>query len=462
MPILEALLPLASTAATLYRSATSKKQASKPVATTPMAQVAQQVKRPVQATPIAPVGASPAITNNMQGSANRSIPPAPATQIPFQQPNLQGNPYFQQARMAYDENRRSLQDSYNMLNRMMSQPDQSLTSQRDIDLGRTMQQQQIYNAQQDYRNAISQQEAAAQASARRLQSQRDEYLAERKSALDDAKEAALRDAYDRGVGAIGATGNYQKIDEQYARDLKSFYNNQQNAQLEVEDQKNAAIQEARNRYNQIAAQQQQQYLQNQIAIEKERSVSSQKKQEALLSLREKYLDDQRQISTAYLNSLNQLQNQYNTAQSNDIKIGDLLGYYQGQNTLNRDKFNETAYVNNEKLQMALAKLNKSRTSGSGPVSTVEAQDLVKQAEQLQALDPTLTFSKAMEMVGNQLQKGPKGSFWQQGIQSLLGQQTTAGKIPAQTSLNPLLQAPKTNDVTSLIKSAIAKKFGTSS
>jgi hypothetical protein len=171
------------------------------------------------------------------------------------------------------------------------------------------------------------------------------------------------------------------------------------------------------------------------SIKQERGISDSKKQESIMNLRAKLIDDLRATEQNFVNQQNTLQTQYNNAENRALTAADMIGVLNGLNTVRRDTLNESARKTDinyaegqQRLALAAAKLSSSR--GGGATSQVDVADLTKQAMQLQAIDPSISFGDAVDKVINTTKKGVVGQIWQNAINNIIGTNVSKGTIPA--------------------------------
>lgn len=445
-------------------------RAIKPNPVTPAAQAVQQVKRPTQATPIAPQAASPTPITNAQGTGNAAIPPVrreepvrdiPTPPVAFQQQGMDLNPFYQQARSNWEQQRGQINDWYNQSVNFVQRDEGDGTSQLEENMLQTDMFRQLRDAQMERDRILKGNTAALNA----YQNAQNKLLAARKAEQDaflQKESKRIREAaIANNIGAESGITNQEVADLEKSVLLK---NNELSAQVEtaiadkfaqLENARLAAEDAWRSRAESINSQ----FVNAKIQIAKERGLSQRKKEEAMLNLRSKMIDDLRQNDQNFQTNQLNLQKQYADTYDQQLKVSDLLGYFgnTATPTLARDRLSETVRSNNldyavdmERVAQTWAKINKAR-GGSGGSTTMTAQEASDLANQLsfwmkpkEMGGPGYTFEEAQNIILAGYSGKAKTAAAQdlQGIlmgnQNALAQQGSSNPLSTMLSKVPLI------------------------
>lgn len=396
----ELLTPLLGPALNYLSGPAAK--AKKPTATTPVQQSAQQTVKPVQSTPIAPPTAIPSPQNNAQGTGQASIPTVRAYQqgtapttipgppAPFQQDSYQSSPFYKQSYDNWANSKQQIMDlSGQSAAYLASDPSaqNAQLEQMQLDAGRARDMAEAQRARDQFsRDNVNtmQQYTTAQDRLRAAQALENQLMFEKQEKQMRDSAAANNIGFVSGVTdseVRGAERDMQAKNNTLAAQVQA---NVADKFAQLEGQRMQAEEAYQNRASQINNN----YINARLSIAKDRSSSEQKKQEAMLNLRSKMMDDLRLNDQNFqTNNLN-LQKQYSDAYDQSLKVSDMLGYVDGQNTLKRDTLNETARktdlnynIDLGKLEATWAKINKARSgSGTGPATPVSMADVQQQLD----------------------------------------------------------------------------------
>lgn len=365
--------------------------ANKPQPTNTAAQSAQLAKKPLQTNTIAPQTAIPSPEANSQGSGNASIsartyqpldpnnPNIPGPPTIFNQDDRETNPYYAQAKAGYDANIKQINDLYNDSVARLS----STQADEDLERAQTLQMNnqlnsEVISADNDYKNRL--QTLQDQLSEmQRTVAQQNRAATVAKQADYDKQAAKITQALtSRGVGQLEIDRQLRELkDEIFAPVVaQSAQQNQAlneartqlmtstRSLMEANDSQKASI---RNKYT--AAIQ---------SIKQERGISDAKKQESIMNLRAKLIDDLRATEQNFVNQQNTLQTQYNNAENRALTAADMIGVLNGLNTVRRDTLDESARKTDinytegqQKLAIAAAKAAR---SGSGSLTASSSVD----------------------------------------------------------------------------------------
>lgn len=452
--------------------------ASKPQPTNTAAQAAQLATKPTQVSSIAPQNAMPGPLANSQGSGNATItareyvpasttsPNLPKPPTIFDQADRETNPFYTSLKQGYDNNIAQINSLYEDSVNAYTRPDDDRAYQASIlDLNNQRNAASI-DADNRYNTNVDDMRAEYADMERAARNADNQMTAAKESDYTKQADKIRQALTSRGVGALEIDRQLRELrDEIFApvtaqkaqsqsqlAAARTRLNTNMRSLMQANDDQKADI---RNKYTSAI-----------VSIQRERGLSDANKQKSVLELRAKLIDDLRATEANFVNQQNLLQTQYNKAEDRGLTAADMIGVLNGMNTVRRDTLNESARktdmdyaVKQQNLQLAMAKLAKIRGSGGAAVTTAEAADLVAQAQQIQALDPSVTFTKAMDLVANRLRGGPVGAFFGQGIDALLGQKTSDGTIPAKPAgFNNKINGPASNSsaLDSLIAGALAK------
>lgn len=399
-------------------------RAIKPNPVTPAAQAVQQVKRPTQATPIAPQAAAPTPITNAQGTGNAAIPPVrreepvrdiPTPPVAFQQQGMDLNPFYQQARSNWEQQRDQINDWYNQSLDFVQRDEGDATSQLEENMLQTDMFRQLRDAQVERDRILKGNTAALNA----YQNAQNKLLAARKAeqgAFLQKESKRIREAaIANNIGSESGITNKEIADLEKSVLLK---NNELSAQVEtaiadkfaqLENARLAAEDAWRSRAESINSQ----FVNAKIQIAKERGLSQRKKEEAMLNLRAKMIDDLRQNDQNFQTNQLNLQKQYADTYDQQIKVSDLLGYFgnTATPTLARDRLNETIRNNDLDYTLAQAKLEQAakKKSGGGSRGSVVSSPRIESAlsQYLAFRKKGLTDDDAFSLVGKQLTAAEK-------------------------------------------------------
>lgn len=428
------------------------KQASKPTPLTPTAQSAQLAKRPVQATPIAPQAPAPTPITNSQGTGNASIPPIPkelpTPPVAFQQDGREENPFFQSARANWERQQGAINDWYNQSVDFLNSDQGDTTSPLEENMLQADMFRQLRNAEMERDRVLKGNQAAMGA----YETAQNKLLAARKAENDaflQKEQKRIREAaIANNIGAESGITNQEIADLEKSVLLK---NNELSAQVETAiadkfSQLEQSRLSAENAWRSQAEKINAQFVNAKVQIAKERGLSQRKKEEAMLNLRAKMIDDLRQNDQNYAQNQLNLQKQYADTYDQQLKLSDLLGYFgnTATPTLARDRLNEQVRKTNldyavdmERVAQTWAKINKARGgSGSGTMSPNEASQLADQLafwmKPKEMGGPGYTFEEAQNII-LQGYSGKSKTAAAQDLQSIImGNQTALNSGPKST------------------------------
>lgn len=422
--------------------------ASKPQPTNTAAQAAQLAKKPLQTNTIAPQTAIPSPEANSQGLGNASISARSYQPLDPQNPNIPGpptifnqddretNPYYAQAKSGYEANIKQINDLYNDSVARLSntQADDDLERAQTLQMNNQLN-SEVISADNDYKNRL--QTLQDQLSEmQRTVAQQNRAATVAKQADYDKQAAKISQALtSRGVGQLEIDRQLRELKDEIFAPVVAQSAQQNQALNEARTQLMASTRSLMEANDSQKASIRNKYTAAIQSIKQERGISDAKKQESIMNLRAKLIDDLRATEQNFVNQQNTLQTQYNNAENRALTAADMIGVINGMNTLKRDTLNESARKTDinyaegqQKLAIAAAKIRSVR-GGSGVVTQAQAEDLVLKAMQYQSLNPEITFNQAIDAVSGTLANSPTGRFKKAAMDALLGQKTASGVIP---------------------------------
>jgi hypothetical protein len=446
--------------------------ANKPQATNTAAQSAQLAKKPLQTNAIAPQTAIPNPEANSQGLGNASIsartyqpldpnnPNIPGPPTIFNQDDRETNPYYAQAKAGYDANIKQINGLYNdsVAGLSNSQADADLERAQTLQMNNQLN-SEVISADNEYKNRLQTLQDQLSEMQRTVAQQNRAATVAKQADYDKQASKIAQALTSRGVGQLEIDRQLRELKDEIFAPVVAQSAQQNQALNEARTQLMASTRSLMEANDSQKASIRNKYTSAIQSIKQERGISDSKKQESIMNLRAKLIDDLRATEQNFVNQQNTLQTQYNNAENRALTAADMIGVLNGLNTVRRDTLNESARKTDmgyaegqQKLALAAAKLAARRGTGAGSVSQADAADLVQQAMQIQALDPSTTFEQAMDLVANRLKKGTVGDFFGQGIDALLGQKVKSGTIPAApASFNNQINPPKASDDTQWLK-----------